>query len=354
MNRLHALFGALVFPCAVIGVRAQGVVFREDFESGATSWTFGGIWHVEADNSPCSVQPTSSPSPGHYAWYGSQHQNPSLHCDYEQGYPGGALVLNAPVVLPQNTGSIVLRYRRFLETEYCIEGYDVTRVVVTTVGGQTELVHGSDCGIETGWVDRRLDVSAWAGQPVQIRFEFVPTDGVFNDTIGWCIDDVEIAAEPGLVTCMATGACPCGGQYDASQYVEPHEDSGGCKHSAGTEARLFGNGVQSVSADSVELVVQDMPVSTIALYVQGQLGPATTFGDGRLCMTAPFVRMVIHGVNGGEDTYPHVGEPGVAQRGALPPAGGTRMYQVVYRDAASYCTTSTFNASNGYLIAWTP
>jgi hypothetical protein len=333
---------------------AQGLIFREDFESGASGWTFGGIWHVEADNSPCSVQPASSPTPGHYAWYGFQYQNPALHCDYSNGFTGGSLVLNTPVTLPANHGSIVLRYRRFLDTEFCLGGNDVTRVAITTAGGQTELMHGSDCARETGWTDRRMDVSAWAGQPVQLRFEFVPTDGLFNDTIGWCVDDVEIAAEPGTVTCFASAACPCVLQNNASTYVQPNEDSGGCKHSAGQETRLFGNGFPSVSSDSVELVVHDMPLNTVVMYVQGQLSQAATFGDGRLCMTGPFTRIAIHSVSGGSDGYPRQGESGIALRGSVPASGGTRTYQVVVRDAASYCTSSTFNASNGYIIAWQP
>jgi hypothetical protein len=44
----------------------------------------------------------------------------------------------------------------------------------------------------------------------------------------------------------------------------------------------------------------------------------------------------------------------VSVKGALPPAGGLRHYQLWYRDAASYCTSSTFNLTNGLSIAWQP
>jgi hypothetical protein len=35
-------------------------------------------------------------------------------------------------------------------------------------------------------------------------------------------------------------------------------------------------------------------------------------------------------------------------------APGTRTYQVWYRNAAAFCTSSTFNLSNGLQIAWGP
>jgi hypothetical protein len=33
---------------------------------------------------------------------------------------------------------------------------------------------------------------------------------------------------------------------------------------------------------------------------------------------------------------------------------GVRTYQAWYRNAAVFCTASTFNLSNGYSITWTP
>jgi hypothetical protein len=35
-------------------------------------------------------------------------------------------------------------------------------------------------------------------------------------------------------------------------------------------------------------------------------------------------------------------------------APGTRTYQLIYRDAASFCTPSAFNATNAVSIAWIP
>lgn len=35
-----------------------------------------------------------------------------------------------------------------------------------------------------------------------------------------------------------------------------------------------------------------------------------------------------------------------------PGSGLTSFYQAYYRDAASYCTTATFNVTNGLSLTW--
>jgi hypothetical protein len=44
----------------------------------------------------------------------------------------------------------------------------------------------------------------------------------------------------------------------------------------------------------------------------------------------------------------------VSVRGQLPTGGGTRTYQVWYRNAVAFCTPSVFNLTNGLEIVWTP
>jgi hypothetical protein len=39
-------------------------------------------------------------------------------------------------------------------------------------------------------------------------------------------------------------------------------------------------------------------------------------------------------------------------RGGVPINGGLRTYQVWYRNAANFCTSSTFNLTNGVAIQW--
>src|SRR6185503_666518 len=158
-------------------------------------------------------------------------------------------------------------------------------------GGNTQLAVATDCASEPGWADRRVDLTAFAGSSVQLHFEFMPNDNNLNETLGWWIDDIEIAAEPGVVRCTAAPDCACPQQWNSpppTNGAQPNEDSGGCKHSHGKEARLFGNGSQSVAADTVRLVVHDLPPSTVAMFVQGLTSPqSVAFGDGKRCLGSP-------------------------------------------------------------------
>jgi len=38
----------------------------------------------------------------------------------------------------------------------------------------------------------------------------------------------------------------------------------------------------------------------------------------------------------------------------VPGAGAIRVYQAWYRNAASFCTVSTFNLTNGLEVVWLP
>jgi hypothetical protein len=44
----------------------------------------------------------------------------------------------------------------------------------------------------------------------------------------------------------------------------------------------------------------------------------------------------------------------ISVRGAVPTTGAARYYQVWYRNAAVFCSASTFNLTNGLTVVWTP
>ena len=54
----------------------------------------------------------------------------------------------------------------------------------------------------------------------------------------------------------------------------------------------------------------------------------------------------------GASQYPGAGDASVSARGLVTTAG-TRTYQIWYRNAAAFCTASTFNLSNGLSVDWT-
>jgi hypothetical protein len=97
-----------------------------------------------------------------------------------------------------------------------------------------------------------------------------------------------------------------------------------------------------------------MPNSS-ALYFQGTTqtlgGLGTMFGDGLRCAGGSIVRLKTVTNAAGSSQFPGAGDPHVSVKGMIA-APGTRTYQVWYRNAAAYCTPSTFNLTNGAEVAW--
>jgi hypothetical protein len=150
-----------------------------------------------------------------------------------------------------------------------------------------------------------------------------------------------------LPYCFGTpAACPCG---------NGGAPGNGCANSVfAGGANLAAAGLASVSADSVVLTASSMPAGP-GLYFQGTTQPTVVFGDGVKCVGGSVIRLAVK-ISGatGTSSYPVAGDPSVSLKGAIPAGGGTRFYQVWYRNAGPFCTPSTFNLTNGLAIVWTP
>jgi len=107
-----------------------------------------------------------------------------------------------------------------------------------------------------------------------------------------------------------------------------------------------------------------MPNSS-ALYFQGTATPSTCsnppactsttlgvpFGDGLRCVSGSIVRLGTKSNSAGRSRYPAAGDASISVRG-LVAAPGTRHYQCWYRNAAAFCTPSTFNLTNAVIVTW--
>lgn len=156
----------------------------------------------------------------------------------------------------------------------------------------------------------------------------------------------------GTPFCFGDGSgasCPCGNSSSMGS-------SAGCMHSLGAAGRLRASGVASVASDSVLLRGEAMPSSS-ALYFQGTTrsggGAGVTFGDGLRCAGGVVVRLGTKANAAGASSYPASGDAPVSVAGLASP-GDVRTYQVWYRNAAGYCTSSVFNLTNGLELAWAP
>jgi len=159
---------------------------------------------------------------------------------------------------------------------------------------------------------------------------------------------------PGVTyACIGDGvssiACPCGNNVLAGVVA-------GCVNSLGAGASLRASGAARISADTLVLRGEQMPNSS-ALYFQGTAvagaGSGTAFGDGLRCAAGTVIRLATRTNALSASSYPQGADPAISIRG-LVPAGGTRVYQVWYRNAAAFCTPNTFNLTNAAQVTWAP
>lgn len=147
-------------------------------------------------------------------------------------------------------------------------------------------------------------------------------------------------------------ACPCGN----NSAVGAGE---GCLDSFGLGAKLTISGIGRVGNDTLKMNGSRMPNSGPCLYFEGTTqmgvgGAGLAFGDGLLCVNGTIVRLGVKFNNAtGASSYPVGADPILSVAGVVAP-GDTRTYQIWYRDAATFCSSATYNLSNGVQTIWAP
>jgi len=163
---------------------------------------------------------------------------------------------------------------------------------------------------------------------------------------------VEVGGSAGTPACAGDGsgvACPCANNSGLGA-------NEGCLNSFATGGKLDASGAASVSSDTLVLQGSQMPNSS-ALYFQGTqaiaAGAGVAFGDGLRCSGGTVIRLGTKTNVAGASQYPVGADQVVSVRGSCAP-GSVRTYQVWYRNAAAFCTASTFNLTNGLTVTWNP
>ena len=156
---------------------------------------------------------------------------------------------------------------------------------------------------------------------------------------------------PGIGFCfgdLGSGTpCPCNNDNDGSL------PGSGCANGVfASGAQLTGNGLASVTNDTLVLRTAYQEPSNFGLYFQGitDLTPGLLWGDGLRCTGGAIKRLQVRfadGVGSSNTTIPIGSKGGVS-------AGDTRYYQCWYRNPQSSPCGYHYNASNGYAISWIP
>jgi hypothetical protein len=156
-----------------------------------------------------------------------------------------------------------------------------------------------------------------------------------------------------IAYCFGDGsgaACPCANEATPGSGT-------GCLDSFGLGGRLVSSGIASLSADTLALQATEMPATSPALYFQGSVrvngGAGAVLGDGLRCAGGSTIRLGTKPNSSGASQYPTGADPAIHVQGNVA-TSGVRFYQVIYRNNAAFCTSSTFNLTNGVEISWTP
>lgn len=144
-----------------------------------------------------------------------------------------------------------------------------------------------------------------------------------------------------------SAACPCA----------PSAAGYGCPNSVSAiGARLASTGYAGVTYDTFKLTSTGVPNGP-GLYFQGTgATDLPFFGDGKFCAGIGVVRMGVTFASSNSSSYPDaVATIPIHVAGGVPAAGGTRYYQLWYRDnEPTFCTPSLFNLTNGLSVVWVP
>jgi hypothetical protein len=148
--------------------------------------------------------------------------------------------------------------------------------------------------------------------------------------------------------CFGNTGCPCGNNSALSEQA-------GCRNSTGLGGRLTGTGNTSVGSDTLSLQCSNLTGNPgIAVWFQSSAISLMPFSDGLKCIHGPLIRIGTgQPLVGGSVSYPVGTQLPVSVKGMLPPTGGVRYYQAVYRNNGGPCGTG-LNITNGLSVVWQP
>ncbi|MCP4409235.1 MAG: hypothetical protein GY807_16070, partial [Gammaproteobacteria bacterium] len=168
---------------------APDALFKDDMEAGSENWI------VEGDDG----------NGGPALWHQSTHRAHSATTafyyglattlNYETGGPNTGSITSVPIDL-SNVVGVNLSFQHYLRKEASII-YDTARVQVSIDGGISwvDVYIPSQDTAGSGFEKVDVNLAAYAGQYIQLRFSFETLDTVHNDAEGWVIDDVTVEAQ---------------------------------------------------------------------------------------------------------------------------------------------------------------
>ncbi len=157
--------------------------FYDDVESGENGWEIkserNGLWHITTHRYH---------SPGHSWYYGREG-----YWDYDVGTTRG-YILSPPISLENHQGALLTFWTWWEHEKYPWGSFDSLDVYVC-VNKKCKKVWHRDCNEgpqKADWHQEVIDISAYVGKTIRIKFRFDSIDSLYNDYEGWYVDDIVV------------------------------------------------------------------------------------------------------------------------------------------------------------------
>jgi cysteine-rich repeat protein len=225
------------------------LAYRDDFEGGSPGWVANGLWNADDFR---SVSPDT-------AWYYGQ----TFLRNYQTVLPStnsGALI--SPSIDLAGIAGVELSFQYFLETE-AQPGVDLASVEISRDGfGSDVTVLAPQLPERSSFGEQRYDLSAFAGDLVQLRFGFDTVDGEDNHFEGFYVDDAMIVVAGAPVCGNGLAAASCGETCDDGNTEGGDGCSATCQLEGVTDQREFAGTAQGGAiAITVSSVALGVPTS---------------------------------------------------------------------------------------------
>jgi hypothetical protein len=156
---------------------AETLLFKEDFESGASGWTTRGDWAVG--------RPSGGPGSGfESSSCGSTNRSGVYRNNADDWLISPTILLS----VPSRSTKIILRYKEWFELE---SGYDRGSLKLSTDDGETWSTLSSKDG-SSDWREQQIDLSAFANKKIRLAFQFSSDSSTAFQ--GWYVDNIQLVS----------------------------------------------------------------------------------------------------------------------------------------------------------------
>lgn len=175
---------SIVSPIVIGNV--ESVPYNDTMETTQSKWASDGFWSY-INNS------TMAYSSSHSWWYQNSYGN------YDNDRPNSGS-LTSPSISISSAGYYLRFYYRY-QTETQSKNWDQRWIQISVDGGPfmnlVQLYDDIQIPETSNWLrNKAIDLSAYTGHVIRIRFQFSTLDAADNRFSGWGIDDFSITATP--------------------------------------------------------------------------------------------------------------------------------------------------------------